>query len=75
VISWFKVLLSDATCTATHSVALAGFKASACARLSALAADPNAGFQAPPGAVLPFGSMEAAAAAVVGRYKLNPVDP
>ena len=45
------------------AVALAGSKAAACARLSAVAEDPAADFAAPPGAVLPFGSMEAAAAA------------
>lgn len=54
-----------------EGVALAGSKASACARLSALAADPNAAFQAPPGAVLPFGSMEEAAAAAGAEQRFQ----
>jgi hypothetical protein len=41
------------------AVAVAGSKASACSRLSAIAEDAAADFRAPPGAVLPFGSMEA----------------
>ena len=39
--------------------------------LSALATDPQAGFQAPPGAVLPFGSMQEAARAVGADQRLN----
>ena len=40
-----------------EGVGQCGSKATSCAVLSALALDPNAGFNAPPGAVIPFGSM------------------
>ena len=55
----------------SRGVAIAGSKATACAVLSALATDPQAGFQAPPGAVLPFGSMQEAARAVGADQRLN----
>ena len=47
-----------------EGVGQCGSKATSCAVLSALALDPNAGFNAPPGAVIPFGSMEHAALAM-----------
>ena len=52
-------------------VAVAGSKAMACSVLSALATDPNSGFAAPTGAVLPFGSMEQAAHALGHAERLN----
>ena len=52
-------------------VAVAGSKAMACSVLSALATDPNSGFAAPTGAVLPFGSMEQAANALGHAERLN----
>lgn len=54
----------------SRAVAIAGSKATACAQLSAMATDRNAGFSAPAGAVLPFGSMEDAARAAGADQRL-----
>lgn len=53
------------------AVAVAGSKGTACAQLAAMASDPRCGFAAPAGAVLPFGSMEAAARAVGADGRLS----